>query len=89
VTGSENFVVNTPVDSDSPLYVGRVADERLLSLCRAGRSGIVLGGRRMGKTSLFQHARKILQTQGISTAYVDLASFYDCPQELDHWLRWI
>ncbi|HXE71695.1 MAG TPA: AAA-like domain-containing protein [Candidatus Nitrosotenuis sp.] len=69
--GARLFHWGGNLDPDSPVYVRRPEDEKLLEHIQAGDFVTVLGPRQMGKTSLLYRVRKQLAEAGAAVAYVD------------------
>ncbi|MBC8492550.1 MAG: AAA-like domain-containing protein [Chloroflexi bacterium] len=69
---SDFFVAGGTLDSDSPSYVKRPADDDLFNLALAGEFCFVLTPRQMGKSSLMIRTAHRLAGQGVRTAIIDL-----------------
>lgn len=75
------FVTQGPVDPDSPLFIGRVAEVQRLEgwVAEANCVGSVLGARQTGKTSLLLQLRKRCLAK-YSIAYISLDAIGEATQ---------
>jgi len=79
------FITGGTLDFDSPSYVERPADSKLLEYIQSGAYCYVLAARQLGKSSLMVRASFRLQKLGIRTAVIDLTKIGVQAVTADQW----
>jgi hypothetical protein len=79
--------ISGPVPIDSPLYVKRDLDDRVIAAINRGDYVDLYGGRQTGKTSLVLRLRRSLGEQGAVSAYVDMSLFAETGVDRANWFK--
>lgn len=79
------FIVNTPVSG--PMFYGRERELRDLVLGLAHRSFAIVGNRRIGKTSLVERAKQVLESGQVYSATLLSLQSVRAPEEISGHLR--
>lgn len=66
------YTIGGTVQAGNGIYIPRLADKELLTLCQAGTFAYILSARQMGKSSLMVRTAESLREEGTRTAIVDL-----------------
>ncbi|MBN1812802.1 MAG: AAA-like domain-containing protein [Anaerolineae bacterium] len=84
-TQAHFFQAGGALPPDSPSYVIREADQRLLELVLAGEYCNVLAARQLGKSSLIVRTHNRLRERGIGSTVVDLSSIGTAQVTAEQW----
>ncbi|MGF1569702.1 MAG: AAA-like domain-containing protein [Nodosilinea sp.] len=83
------YWVGGSLSADAPTYIVRQADADLLSALAEGTFCYVFNSRQMGKSSLLFRTRRLLEQQGIRSAFLDMTRIGSETASLEQWYRGI